>query len=115
VRVVLKQDIYHDRKEARDNLMKGKIVRVYITEHPINQDEKYGWYLVDTGVEMTGIYNSDAEVDSGSIIRTFRDSELPDDYRRGPYQWINQDQAHIYIDNNEGAKYLLKKYEWSVE
>jgi hypothetical protein len=113
--VRIKPSLYRSgySKEVQDYLAPGKVVRAYIAEHDKDENEG-GWYLVDCGHPQTGVFVSDNGVLSGSIIRTFHDPELPKEYNRGPYTWLGKRDCEEVYENNEGAKFLLQKYEWRV-
>jgi hypothetical protein len=105
----------HWSSDIRDSLNQNPIREVYIEEHEHDSDPKYGWYLVHTGVETTGTFISDGDVRVGKIIRTYRSSDLPERYERGPWMWISKNEAEPFIEKNTEAKSLLKKYEWNVK
>lgn len=100
-------------KEVSDYLLRGKMIRAYIHEYETN-DPKTGWYLLEINKVYDGVYMTDGEVGSGSLVRTFRDPDLPANYSKGPYIWMDQRHCEPFHENNKSAKSLLKQYEWRL-
>jgi hypothetical protein len=114
MKVRVKVQTYWDA-EIRKSLEKNPIREVMMEEHEHGSDEKYGFYLIHTGVERTGTFVSDLDVLSGRVIRTYKSPDLPLNYNKGPWMWINKNEGEKVLEVNKEAKFLLKKYEWSVE
>lgn len=86
----------------------GGITKAFIHERENGSGE---WYLVDCGVLQSDIYNGKND---SKITRLYVDPEFPEDFKNGPYIWVNAKHCEPFYETNRNAKRLLKEFEWRV-